>query len=437
MGKNKKKKIAASPDVLPQAVSAPEIPLIQLEAPQRDGFDISRWRMAIKQAEDPQMPDRKLLYDLYNDILLDFHLTAVIGKRIDHVKGTPLVFSDNGKENEEISTLISSPWFDDMIEDLLSARFWGYTSAWLDISDAAFRSYKLLNRKHVVPEKGLYLIKQGDRDGTSFLLPPYNQYFITSGKTDDFGLLIKAVPWVLLKRGDVSDWATFNELFAMPFRKGTYPQFNHEGKKIMEHAMKTSGSAGYALIPQGFDLEFIQNTSSGSTTGYMTLAEFCDKQLSKGFLQSTMTVEAEGGQYKGEVHEHSEKGVHKSDERYILSVLNTKFKELLAIHGFNPGEGKFMYTPENHICLEKRLDMDIKIAGKVVFPAEYWYEKYNIPIPKGGPQYATPESAMPPAEQTQKHREPDQPPTQQQPPVSVFYDPQPRGLLDKMRDFFS
>lgn len=437
MSKNKRKNTAAP--ALPAAVTPPAELVPVIESPQRDGFDVARWRMSIKQAEDPQMAERNLMHDIYNDIMLDTHLTSITNKRIDHVKGTPLVFTENGKENEAINALISAPWFDDLIEDILNSRFWGYTAAWIDIHGGAFCKYKLFNRKHIVPEKGLFLTKQGDRNGTSFLEPPFNQYFITSGKTGDFGLLLKAVPWVLIKRGNVSDWATFNELFAMPFRKGTYPQFNQEAKRIMEQAMKTAGSAGYAMFPEGYNMEFVPNASSGSTTAYLSLAEFCDKQLSKSFLQSTMTVESEGGQYKGEVHERSEEGVHKSDQRYILSVLNTQFKELLAIHGFNPGDGKFAYMPENHICLEKRLDMDIKLADKIVIPAEYWYEKYNIPVPDGGPQAAMPVTAEPPTEKVQKHRAPEQAlePQAAEPVTAVFYDPRPKSLAEKLKDFFA
>ena len=67
------------------------------EAPRREGFDINKWRLAIRSAEDAMYPDRTLLLDIYNDILLDMHLTAVIDKRIEAVKGTELIFSDGAK----------------------------------------------------------------------------------------------------------------------------------------------------------------------------------------------------------------------------------------------------------------------------------------------------------------------------------------------------
>lgn len=103
-----------------------------------------------------------------------------------------------------------------------------------------------------------------------------------------------------------------------------------------------------------------------------------------------MTLDAEGGQYKGDIHEGSEAAVHKSDFRYVTNFLNTVFRRLLEVHGFNPGNGKFSFIVEEHICLKDRLDMDARLAEKIEIPLEYWYEKYNIPLPEGGAKAATP-----------------------------------------------
>lgn len=257
-------------------------PIPILQAPARDGFDIARWRTAIKQAEDPKEPDRTLLYDIYNDIQCDSHLTAVLEKRIEYI------------------------------------------------------------------------------------------------------------------RGDVSDWATFNELYASPFRVGTYPAFNQAVKNELEAAVKNSYARAYAILPEGTKLEFIQNSGTGSSSSaYNALADFCDKQLSKLFLHSTMTTDAEGGEYKGDVHERSEQGVHKSDRRFVQNVLNSRLTVLLERHGFNPGTGRFVFPEEDHICLKDRLDMDLKLSEKIIIPDEYWYERYNLPTPKGGPKAKQPETNRP------------------------------------------
>lgn len=411
MNKNKNKP-KSQPVVKSAAAGIELVPVLQ--APQRDGFDISKWRSAIKRAEDPDMPSRVLLYDIYNDILLDSHLTAITDKRLEKVMGTKLVFTNEGKPNEAINALIESPWFSDMLNDILSSRFWGYTASWIDLSGGMFHKYKLFNRRHIVPEKGLFLVKQEDRNGVDITVPPYSDYILTAGKPDNFGLLIKAASWVLLKRGDISDWATFNEIFAAPIRVGHYPDFNPEIKKEMAKAIGQSGAMPWYLIPEGAKLELIQNDSSGSTSAYKELADFCDKQLSKLFLHATMTLDAEGGQYKGDIHAESESIVHQSDRRYVLSVLNTKFKTLLETHGFNPGDGKFQFIVEDHICILERFDMDVQMNNIIEIPPEYFYEKYNIPLPESGPAPAknkqSAEANLQPT--VRKHRQdPDEPTT--------------------------
>ena len=429
MGKKKKKQLHQAPV---RSVASGMEPIEILEAPLRGNFDISKWRRAIAAAEDPRDPDRNGLLDIYNDIILDAHLTSLINKRVEDLTGTRIVFTHKGKANEKISDLIDMPWFGEMLEDLLKARFYGHTASWIDLSGGEFHKYKCFSRKHIVPEKHLFREKEEQRTGIDYTQPPLDRYIITAGKERDFGLLLIAVPYALIKRGDVSDWATFNELFSAPFRVGTYPAFNPAAKKEMAEALKTAGGFGYALIQEGTKLDFVQNSGTGSAGNYQALADFCDKQMSKTFIHGTMTLDAEGGQYKGDIHERSEDAVHKSDRRFILNVLNTSFKYLLEIHGFNPGEGKFSFVKEEHICLKDRLDMDLKISAKIKVPASYWYETYNMPVPEGGPQDAEPPVTNIPSGDTvsgsgkgkAKHSElPD--------------DPRRLSLYERLKDFFA
>lgn len=353
-------------------------------APRRDNFSVADWRKAMKEAENVLYPSRVRLLDIYNDIELDTHLTSVIGKRRDAIGATKITFkSTSGKPNEKVDELIDTPWFREMLGDILDAKFYGHSALWLDLSGGEFVKYELLKRKHILPQRDLYITKQTDKEGINYSQPPYSNYVITAGKKDDFGLLIKSVVWVLFKRGDISDWATFNEVFAMPFRLAKYPQYDEVAKKALADALNSSGSMQSMLIPDTTNLDFIQNATSGSTTGYLQFAEFCDKQLSKAFLHNTLTTDAEGGQYKGQTHENSEQTVITADRQYVLDVLNTNLRKILEIHGFD-AQGKFVCIEEDHISLMDRVVIDEKVANHIEIPAEYWHTKYGIPIPKGG-----------------------------------------------------
>jgi hypothetical protein len=365
------------------------------QARYRGTFDIQRWRNAIQRASDPAHPDRSLLYDIYEDILLDLHLTAVTEKRIEDLKGAKIRFVNKAKENQDINWLIEAPWFYDMLSDIMEARLWGHTASWLDLSGGEFQKYQLLSRKNVIPEKGVFVKQSGDREGVSIVPPsPYADYVITAGKTDSLGMLIKAAPFVFLKRGDISDWATFNEMYAAPIKKGTYPPYDNQIKKELFEALSQAGGFQSLLYPAGTTLDIVQANAAGSVATYQGFADFCDKQLSKAFLLNTMTLDAEGGQYKGDIHADGEKLVRRADRRFVLAVLNTDLWRLLDMHGFNPGDGMFVCDEEEQLSLKERMDIDEKAAKQIVIPPEYWYERYGYPVPEGGPQ-AAPQPAFP------------------------------------------
>lgn len=379
MSKNRK--------LTPNSTTTPSASVEMIAVPtaaRRDSFNVGDWRSALKLAESVDNPTRVKLYDIYNDIILDTHLTSVTEKRVDAIKATKFIFDTKGKSNEAIDSLMDHSWFRQMVGNILTSRFWGYSAMWVDLSGAQFHSYKLLPRKHIIPEKGIFTIKQAERNGIDYTQPPYSSYIITAGESDDLGLLLKAVVWVLFKRGDISDWATFNELYAMPFRLAKYPQYDLAAKKELAEACRDAQSNGFAVIPGTTDLEFIQHQAASSADAYLKLAEFCDKQLSKAFLRNTMTTDAEGGQYKGDVHQTSEMQVLASDRQYVIDVLNDRFRELLELHGFNPGDGLFRCVEEDHICLKDRIEIDEKLDQIIELDAEYFHRKYGVPIPKGG-----------------------------------------------------
>src|SRR4051812_27046740 len=98
---------------------------IEITQNKRSVQDIDSWRNAIKSAESTFFPRRTLLYDLYLEVLLDGHLSAVIAKRKLSVINTPLQFIQGGAVNEEITSLISSENFMLLLGQILDSKMWG------------------------------------------------------------------------------------------------------------------------------------------------------------------------------------------------------------------------------------------------------------------------------------------------------------------------
>lgn len=353
--------------------------------PRRQNYDISHFRTALKIAEQVLYPQRSELYDIYTDITLDAHLTAVTEQREDALLAETIIFTENGKENEAINDLIKLPFFENLILEIFRSKLWGHSLMWLDLSGAQFNKFKLINRKHVIPEKNLFIERQAYHNGIDFTKPPYTNYSIAVGGEKDLGILLKAVIWVLIKRGDISDWASFNEIFANPIRVGSYPLYNEDAKKELLEGMRDMGAFGAITHPKDTDLELLVANAAGSAQTYEALQKVCDKQLSKLMVGQTMTTDDGSSKSQGEVHERVAKSKTKRDKKLVIDTLNSQLLPLLEMHGFNPGKGKFSYKKEvNYKELKTKLEIDEKVSEKVEIAPEYWYETYNIPIPEGG-----------------------------------------------------
>lgn len=378
--------------------------VIKLQGFNRQPKDLSHWKQALKAAEDPDYPDFSPLQNLYHDITLDGHLTAVTEKRILKVLNAGIIFSDDGKENDLINDLIETEAFELLLRNIIESRLYGHSLSWVDITMPGKNDpkVKLIDRRHVVPPLHIYKYRDSDSNnaGINYTEAPLCNYVLATGRDKDLGLLLKCAPYVLLKRGDVSDWATFAEIFGMPLRKGKYPAHNPQARKELIEAMGEMGSASSLAIPDTSDIEFVQNTTSTSGKGiHESFADFCDKQMSKIILGNTLTTDAEGGKYKGDIHAESEEEITLADRRFVLRVLNNQFWNLLEIHGYKPGNGGFKYPKQDKTPLKERFEIDKGLNDIIEMPPEYLYEKYDVPVPAGGAKLKQPKEPVPAKEE--------------------------------------
>ena len=353
---------------------------VEIAQIRRASQDIDSWRQAIKNAESKFFPRRTLLYDLYAEILLDGHLTAVTEKRKQSVSNTPLVFTENGKVNEAIGDLISTEAFMNLIGFIMDSRLYGHSLIELQFENETINP-TLIPRKHVVPEWGIILKKQSDNTGFDYRCKPYDDFLLEVGDKDSFGLLMKAAQYVIYKRGGFGDWAQNCELFGMPFRVAKYEGYDEKTRQELETALKAAGSAAYMVIPKEAEINFIQSSQTGNAVHYEVMVNTCNKELSKLILGQTMTTEESGAYAQAKIHLEVEKEIHFADKLFVKNILNGKLVPLMRKHGMIGGNGKFSFHEKENIDTPTKLDMDLRLAEKIKIPDSYFYETYNIPQP--------------------------------------------------------
>lgn len=357
--------------------------------------DIGSWKSAINQARDIYVPRRKLLQELYENIVLDGHLQSVMTKRTAHITNKTVAFisrnkQDGGKENDAIeSNILRTPWFHDLLEGAMSAIYYGTTVLELVPKGGEISSVEVIPRSNVVPELSMVLDNVNVWGvGLNYMEDPlYSRYLIPVGKVKDYGGLMVAAQYAIYKRGGFADWAQYMELFGMPFRVGKYNPFDEHTRTKLDEALKNMGAAGHIVIPDGSDLEFIfPPSTTGSIDVYDKLIERANAEMSKLFLGQTLTTEQgdKGARSLGDVHQQTEAEIMMNDMKRIEFLLNWELTERLLAMGYPVKNGDFRFDETTLLPIDEQIKIDMQVAKQVDIPEEYWYTRYGIPRPDSG-----------------------------------------------------
>jgi len=389
-----KRKTQQAPAILPQIV---------IKQPQRKTSDVSTWRTALQAADMGRM---KLLYDLYEDLLIDGVLADAVDKRIDAVTNSPITFQNaNGEEIPEITDLIDSPDFEELLVTIMNVRFWGRAAGEFSFADGWF-NFAPIPFKHISLDTQSILINESDDKGI-----PYegDDHLMVLGKKRNFGLFLKTAPYAIWKRGGFGDYAQWIELFGMPQRVGKYSSYDPESRRLLVEAMEQAGSAPWIVIPKESDVETVNNTGTGSSSSaHNEFRKACNEEMLITILGQTMTTLDGSSRSQSETHKEVEEGKNKSDLRYVRRVLNWIVVPILEKRGYKVAGGKFVF-PES--VQELTVENISTLADLIDIPASYIHNKFSIPEPKEGEQIAKKRTAStnpPPKEGAKKPGESNQ-----------------------------
>lgn len=396
---------------------------VVVQAPQRRVYDVGDWRSAMRSADIGRV---KPLYDLFDEILIDGVLADAIDKRTEAVLSAGVTFVDaREKEIGEITDIINSSAGETMLRSILAQRFYGRSG--FEISFANGFTCQPFKPKYIdLQHKAILLNDVGDKS-VSYA---DNSQILILGQPLDYGLLLKAAPFAVYKRGGFGDYAQWIELFGMPQRIGKYNTYDPASRALLEEAFKKAGSAPYLIIPKEAEIETLTHSQSSGKSSYDEFRKACNEEMLITILGQTLTtVQGErGARSLGEVHMEVEQNKHKGDVRFVERVLNERVIPMLEARGFNLQGGRFMFPRE----AEPLTVADIVNLSEIIqIPATFVHDKYGIPMPKDGEQIAR--------KQTQEvievieEKAPEDPKAKKK---EVIRNADERGFLRRVWDFF-
>lgn len=358
----------------------------------RQSQDLTNWRNATRAAE-ATIPRRTTLYDLYADIMsTDGHVISVWGKRVDAVTNADWQFVDKeGNSIDEINDLIDCIGFEDLVTAIMDTKAWGYTMVEPKFfvnpnGENEFSTY-VVPRKHTHPEKGIIAKEQSGSTGINVREGIYAKTIMEFGKTNDLGLLLSACQYAILKRGDISDWAEFIEIFGRGIIDATWDGFDEDQRNKLSEAIEQMGGGGVIIHPDGTKIDI--NNTTGTANGDLQekFASFCNKEISKALLGSTETTESStsSGYAQSETHQEQDDDKHVTDITYVRRYLNSRFRSVLKAAGFDTKGGKFRIKERKEILSKKdAFEIHKSLAKDLELPIDddFFYEEYGMPKPK-------------------------------------------------------
>lgn len=363
--------------------------------------DIKDWRDAWQAAINVENPDRRRLYDIYRDVVIDLHLSGCIAQRKGYVTAKKFKLTDaKGREDEEAARFLEQQWFKTFCSLALDSVYWGHSliefgePVFDGSRPAGYSGMTLIPRKHVVPEYGLVLPEAGGdfKTGIPYREEPYAGTLIEAGAPDDLGLLLKAATQTIPKKNSLAFWDSFAEIFGMPMRIARTSSRDPAETQKLDRMLRDSASSLYAITSMDTEIEFVENARADSFNVYDKRIERANSELSKLIIGQTMTLDDGSSLSQSETHLKVFENLVDADRDLLQDIINNQLLPKMAAQGFPTAGLRFEWDETINYTPEEQVAFETMIADRYEVDPKYFAEKYSMPV---GERRQIP--AMPPA----------------------------------------
>lgn len=345
--------------------------------------DAQSFKIALSAAESIEYPNRYLLTQTYQQIVLDGQMQSAILQRKIRVLGQKfnLVDSD-GKINVEKSRELNQKWFSRALDLSIDAKFWGYSLIQFGaIEDSKFLSVELVPRIYVVPEFSIVRETTATvTEGVNYTKPPYSNWAVGVGEKRDLGLLMKCAPYIIWKNSAMGAWAEFTEIFGSPIRVVKTDVNDDKTRLNAEAMMANMGASTWAVLGLDDEFSILQTNRSDAYQVFDEMVNRCNSEISKIVLGQTGTTEEKSYVGSAAVHQDIAQMVGRQDLIDMEFLVNDKFLPMFNKLGFDFEGLEFKYDMNEVLPLGEQAKIETNMMPYVKFNKEYLEKKYKMQI---------------------------------------------------------
>ena len=339
----------------------------------KESESIKKWRDAIEAAENAILPNNYDLQRIYNEAMLDTHVGAVIGTRINKILSSEWSINNaDGTKNEEITKLIDKKWFRDVRKYINEANYYGASLIQLGpIKNDEFETVNIVPRVNVIAKYksirktfGMY----AKEDLISFNEKPYI-YWCVFADSGSLGLLSQVASHAIWKKNTLGFWARYTELFGMPVRIGRTDIYDTTKRTNMSNMLKNMTSGAWGTFDKNDLIEFVQSSVSDGSPVFEKMINLNNAEISKIILGQTMTTDNGSSRSQAEVHERVLDIYLQADKRFEIAIINKELFPILEFHRLIPQGLNFSHVENEslEIKLKKiKAVVDMQNAGFII-----------------------------------------------------------------------
>ncbi|MDY3512972.1 phage portal protein family protein [Riemerella anatipestifer] len=343
-------------------------------------MEINHWQSARYARYQPEFPRTYPMEEVYQDILLDGHLTAVTENRTLRVVNNDFIFAIDGIKDDQLTNYIKDQeWFENTIKWAHESIYHGNSVIWIkDFAKGEIKEVELIDRGLIIPERHLLLKDWDANEGID--IREVSDVLLFAQFYSPVGLLEKAAVYCILKRHSWGSWDEFEELFGVPIRIAKIASQSDTVKNEVAGWLEEMGSAPYGVFPIGTEIDIKENSKSDAFQVFYRKIEALDKELSKLVLHQTMTTENGSSKAQGGVHENTLKEVIYADNKKMLAFLNNKLVPAMRNLGYNIPENAKIQI-EQTTDPKEQIEVDgVLLSNGYVLKKDYIEQTYGVEI---------------------------------------------------------
>lgn len=351
---------------------------------QRVRQDATKFNIAVQAAESPMYPNRFLLMQTYQQIVLDGQVQSAMLQRKSKVLCKKfMVYGADGECDDSKTAYFNQKWFYDFQNLALDSIFWGFSCVQFGaIMNDKYTSVELIPRIYVVPEFSLVRTNTATvTEGKHFDEAPYNNWCIGVGEKKDLGLLMYLAPYVIWKKNAMAAWAEFAEVFGSPIRIGKTDVRDEMTRKNMENMLRNMGVASWAVLDLNDNIDLMQASRTDAYAVFDKMVERCNSEISKIILGQTGTTDEKSYSGSANVHEGVAEMIAKQDTLKMQFIIEDQLVPMMIRNGFDLAGCTFKYDDSESLPLAEQAKIDVSLlqAG-IKLEHEYLEHKYGVEI---------------------------------------------------------